>query len=238
VTPVLCVALFLSGMLGPSPLTQGAPVKVRLRLQDVQGPAPEKQPSSPHQQPPASPAKSPEKPKKVITNDDLKPASGGDGFSSMDFSQINDCDRGCFEQVRQLARVAPEFNPNWKRNLLQAVDTVRKDDQWQKHLRDLYDVHLKFCQLGAEKKNELAKHADPHNVTPQEIAIDEKYDAKFKQAQAELQSLYDRQGAMQRKFGENPLAYQFTIVQTNRIQNASCPLQQYPSYTPGDDNDP
>ena len=87
-------------------------------------------------------------------------------------------------------------------------------------------------------ESEFGKYADPHNVTPQEISIDEKYDVKFKQAQAELQSLYNRQGTIQRKFSENPLAYQFTTVQTNRIQNTSCRLQQYPSYTPGDDNDP
>jgi len=238
VSPVPYVALFLSCTLGLSPLAQGA-VKIRLRQQDPQAPSPEKQPSAPQrQQLPASPAKSPDKPKKVITNDDLKPAADGDGFSPVDFSQINDCNRTCFEQVRQLARVAPEFNPNWKRNLLQAIDTVRKDDEWQKHLRNLYDVHLKFCQLGAEKKTELGKYGDPHTVTPQELSIDEKYDAKFKQAQAELQSLYNRQGTIQHKFSENPLAYQFTTVQTNRIQNTSCPMQQYPSYTPGDDNDP
>jgi hypothetical protein len=40
---------------------------------------------------------------------------------------------------------------------LQAIDTVRKDDEWQKHLRNLYDVHLKFCQLGAALPKSFAQ---------------------------------------------------------------------------------
>ncbi len=173
----------------------------------------------------------------MITNDDLKGGGSDGGFSAANFSQINDCDRSCFDQVRQLALVNPAANPNWKRDLLQAIDTVRKDDDWQKYLRDLYDVHLKFCQFGSEKRDELAKYADPHNVTPKEIAIDEKYDAKFKETQTQLSNVYARQAAVQRKFAENPFAYQFTIVQTNRIQNANCGAQRYSSYTPADSED-
>jgi hypothetical protein len=189
---------------------------------------------------PATQAKPAEKPKKVITNDDLKnPGSGdGSGFSPMEFSEVNDCDRNCFENVRQMARVPTGANPNWKRDLLQAIDKVRKDDEWQKYLRELYDVHLRFCQLGDEKKDELNKYADPRNVTPREIAIDDKYDAKFKEVQTSLQTLYYRQGDLQRRFGANPYAYQFSMVQTSRIQNASCAAQRYPKYAPSDADDP
>ena len=188
---------------------------------------------------PVTPAKAADKPKKVITNDDLKSGGGGgSGFSPMEFSEINDCDRNCFEQVRQLARVAPASNPNWKRDLLQAIDQVRKDDEWQKYLRELYDLHLKFCQLGDDKREELNKYADPRNVTPREIAIDDKYDVKFKEVQASLQTLYTRQGDLQRRFGANPFAYQFSNVQTTRIQNARCAQQRYPRYAPSYADDP
>jgi hypothetical protein len=180
------------------------------------------------------PDKTPPKTKKVITNDDLKPARAG-GFSGADFNEINDCDRRCFDQVRELAHVAPASNPNWKHGLLGAVDTVRKDAEWQGYLRSLYNVHLRFCQFGAEKRDELAKNSDPRNVTPQEIAIDEKYDAKFKQAQAELQNLYSRQSDLQRKFSGDPFALQFSLVQTSRIQNAPCEQRWYPSSTPTQD---
>ena len=156
----------------------------------------------------------------------------------MEFSEINDCDRYCFENVRQSARAPTGSNPNWKRDLLQAIDRVRSDAEWQTYLRELYNVHLKFCQLGDEKREELNRDADPHNVTPREIAIDDKYDAKFKEVQATLQTLYYRQADLQKRFGANPFAFQFSIVQTSRIQNANCAQQRSPRYTPNDADDP
>jgi hypothetical protein len=80
---------------------------------------------------------------------DLK-GGGGSGFSPMEFSEINECDRYCLENARQLARVPTGSNPNWKRDLLQAIDRVRSDAEWQTYLRELYNVHLRFCQLGDE----------------------------------------------------------------------------------------
>jgi len=113
---------------------------------------------------PSADAKASNRHKQVYTNDNLPKANPGD-FSGADFSEINNCDRNCFEQVRQLAHAFPGSNPNWKRDLLRALDTVRKDADWQKYLRDLYDVHQRFCALGAEKRDELAYVADPANVT-------------------------------------------------------------------------
>jgi hypothetical protein len=226
-----CLILLLFAAVARLPQTPNtAPAQ-----QSSQKPEPEKQSSDTHstQQ---IPDKTTPKTRKVITNDDLKPARHG-GFSGGDFNEINDCDRRCFEQVRELARVAPASNPNWKHDLLRAVDTVRKDAEWEGYLRSLYNVHLRFCQFGAEKRDELAKSADPHNVTPREIAIDEKYDAKFKQAQVELQDLYSRQSDLQRKFSGNPLALQFSLVQTSRIQNAPCEQHWYPSSTPTEDTE-
>ena len=173
--------------------------------------------------------------KKVITNDDLKGGGLGSGFSPADFSLINNCNRACFEQVRQQAHIIPSTNPNWKHDLLQAIEQVRKDDDWQKYLRDLYEVRLKFCSLGNEKRDELARYTDPNNVTPRELAIDEKYDAKFTAAQNELRALDAREAALQRKYAGSPLAYQFMMIQMSRIQSANCYSQ---SYSPTDANDP
>jgi hypothetical protein len=156
----------------------------------------------------------------------------------MEFGEVNDCDRYCFENVRQMARVPTGSNPNWKRDLLQAIDRVRSDAEWQSYLRALYDVHMKFCQLGDEKREELDRYADPHNVTPREIAIDDKYDAKFKGVQVTLHTLYYRQAELQRRFGANPFALQFSIVQASRIQNANCAAQRNPKYAPNDADDP
>src|SRR5690242_9380707 len=60
-------------------------------------PAPSDNPAST----PTPDAKPPKPHKKVYTNDNLPKANPGD-FSGADFSEINNCDRNCFEQVRQL----------------------------------------------------------------------------------------------------------------------------------------
>jgi len=209
---------------GPTPTPQDAALK----------PAPSDNPS----QPPAGADAKPSNPrKKVYTNDNLPKANPGD-FSGADFSEINNCDRNCFEQVRQLAHVFPGSNPNWKRDLLRALDTVRKDADWQKYLRDLYDVHQRFCALGAEKRDEIANVADPANVTPREIAVEDKYDAKFKQAQSSLEQVSARQHGLQQLFGASPFSLQFSQLQVSRIQNAPCGSQRYPNPTPSEGSDP
>ncbi|HTB93880.1 MAG TPA: hypothetical protein VK728_13685 [Candidatus Sulfotelmatobacter sp.] len=186
---------------------------------------------------PAADATPPRPHKKVYTNDNLPKANPGD-FSGADFSEINNCDRNCFEQVRQLAHVFPGSNPNWKRDLLRALDTVRKDADWQKYLGDLYAVHQRFCALGAEKRDELAHVADPANVTPREITVEEKYDAKFKQAQSSLEQVSARQHGLQQIFGASPFSLQFSQLQVSRIQNAPCGSQRYPDPAPSEGSDP
>lgn len=182
---------------------------------------------------PATPAAKPAAPPKhVYTNDDMR---GGGDSGGLDFSQINDCDRACFDQVRQLAHVVATPGSNWKRDLLQAIDQVRKDAEWQGYLRELYNLHLKFCALGDEKRAELNRVADPHNVTAPEISVDEKYDAKFKQLQLSLQSLTSRQTELLRKLAVNPFSLQFANIQVGRLSNAPCGGQYVrPSY--GDDD--
>lgn len=212
---------------------------------------PATKPASPYQSPaegPQQPAAAPStpvvpanpaaKPKKIITNDDLKGGGNSGGFSAADFNSINNCNRACFEQVRQQAHVIPSASPNWKRDLLQAVEQIRNDNDWQKYLRDLYEQHVKFCNLGLEKRQELAKYSDPNNVTPRELAIDEKYDAKFTAAQNALRALDARQASLQRKYAGYPLAYQFTMIQASRIQTANCYGQGGPDYSPNDADDP
>jgi hypothetical protein len=206
--------------------------------------SPEQPPAESPQRPAAAPTTPPvpanptAKPKKVITNDDLKGGGNGGGFSAADFSLINNCNRACFEQVRQQAHLVPSAIPNWKRDLLQAVEQIRNDNDWQKYLRDLYEQHVKFCNLGFEKRQDLAKYSDPNNVTPRELAIDEKYDAKFREAQNALRALDARQASLQRKYAGYPLAYQFTMIQASRIQTANCYAQGGSDYSPNDADDP
>jgi len=193
-------------------------------------------PPSPDALPQAAPAKSAKSHARVYTNDNLP--TGPDASGAMDFGTINDCDRNCFEQVRQLAHVSPSINPNWKRDLLRALDPVRQYPEWQQYLRDLYESHLRFCELGEEKRDELARVADPNNVTARELAVDDKYEVKFRLAQTSLQALYLRQRPLQQKFAFDNFSLQFSQLQVSRIQNAPCAQQRYMATGPIDSNDP
>lgn len=174
--------------------------------------------------------------KKVYTNENMP--AGPESSDGIDFSGINNCNRNCFDQVRQLTHVSPGGNPNWRRDLLSAIDTVRKDAEWQQYLRELYDLHLRFCKLGQEKREEIAKVADPNNVTPRELNVDEKYDVKFQKAQADLEAVYSKQHALQQKFAVNPYSFQFSQLQLGRIQNASCYSRGYSAANASDPDDP
>lgn len=78
------------------------------------------------------PDKTANKPKKVYTNDDLKGSGANDNFgtSSAGFEHVNDCNASCFDQVRAMAQVDTIANPNWRRDLLDAIELVRNDGEW------------------------------------------------------------------------------------------------------------
>jgi hypothetical protein len=216
----------------PAPVPNDAPAKPV--PPEKENPQPAQQPANPDSTPQTPEAKPAPPPKKVYTNDNM-PTAAGD-FTGADFGAINDCDRNCFEQVRQLARVGTASNPNWKRDLLKALDPVRKDPEWQQYLRDLYDMRVRFCNLGQEKREELNRVADPRNVTPRELAVDDKYEVKFKQAQDSLQTLYSRQRLLLAKFAYNPYSLQFSQLQVSRIQNCPCAAPSYPVANQNDDD--
>ncbi len=177
----------------------------------------------------AEPDKSSTKPRKIYTNDDMK-GSGSDDYSGSlppGIDQINDCNTNCFDQLRALAQVDTNANPNWRHDALTAVELVRRDTEWQRYLREFYASQFKLCMLGNEQRMDMAHTADPHNVTPQEIVVAEKYDVKIKAVQTELQGLRVRGAALQRKFITNRMAYQFAFLQTSWVANVYFYRVQY-----------
>jgi len=172
----------------------------------------------------ADAAKPPAKPKRVITNDDIKssPYAGFGGLFYTNSGSINDCDANCFNQVRVFAQVDAERNPNWRRDVLQQLDLVRSDSEWQAYLHDLYDAHGKVCQVTFDKTDEMRTSGTTRNLGPQEIAIAEKYDAQMKAAQGELSAAVARQFMLQKKFADKPYANSFATIQGRRMQGGFC----------------
>lgn len=164
------------------------------------------------------------KPKKVITNDDIKssPFAGFGGLFYTNSGSVNDCDANCFDQVRLFAQLNADKNSDWRRDVLKQLDQVRSDGEWQAYLHELYEAHQKVCQLTFDKADELRRSGNTRNLGPQEIAITEKYDAKMKAAQAELSAAVARQSTLQKKFVDRPYANSFATVQGTRMQTGFC----------------
>jgi hypothetical protein len=138
------------------------------------------------------------KPKKVIANDDIK-SSPFTGFGG----SIDDCDANCFEQVQMMAHVTGEKNATWRQDVLEKLDALKSDSEWQTYLHELYDAHRRVCQVTFDKLDELRRSGNARNMGPQEIAISENYDAQMKSAQVELNAAVARQSKQQRKFADN-----------------------------------
>ena len=170
------------------------------------------------------------KPRKIYTNDDLKGSGGNDNFGGAmppGLDHINDCNTMCFDQIKAFSQVNTNTNPNWRHDALDAVELVRNDGEWQRYLRDFYNAQYRLCMLNYDRNKDMARNADPPNVTPQEIAVAEKYDVKLKEVQTELQVLRVRGAATQRKFMTNRMAYQFAMLQTSWVASVYFYRVQY-----------
>jgi hypothetical protein len=174
---------------------------------------------------PASPAKSVDKPKKIITNDDIKssPFVSFGGLFYMNSGSINDCDANCFDQVRLFSfQPGSEKNPTWRHDVLEQLEMVRSDSEWQGYLRQLYDAHNRICHLTFDKQDEMRRSGNTRNMGPQEIAITEKYDEKMKAAQDDLSALAEQQSAIQKRFADKQYANSFATVQSTRMRSGFC----------------
>ncbi len=226
---------------------------VAARAQDQPAPtaAPPQQPAQQPANPPApggtpdgkqgqEPGKPPAKKPRVINNEDLEGKGGilfpQTGRSAIDLGGINDCDRNCFERVRSQAGIAAGTNLQWKHDLLQSIEKVREDAKWQATLAELARIKGEYCDLEAEKNEELAKRADPKNVTEAELSIDEEYQRKFQAVEQELMKAFADADAAMRDY--RGIIVPFLGIQRQRIVNATCYQTPAPRYiAPTDDSD-
>ncbi len=172
-----------------------------------------------------SPAPVAPKPKKVITNDDIKssPFVGFGGAFYVSAGSINDCDESCFDGVRVLSNTwIAGKDPGWRTELLRQIDVVRSDSEWQAYLRQLYDAHSDLCQLSLDRQDELNRSGNNRDLGPLEIAIAEKYDRKLDAARAALAHLVSQQSTLQRKFATKPYANAFANSQVVKMNAGSC----------------
>ena len=136
---------------------------------------------------------------------------------------INDCDASCFDQIRVLSHVdISKSATDWRREVLKEIDAVRSNSDWQAYLHQLYDAHNTVCQLKKDRQDELNVGGMRRNVSPEDIAIAEKYDRKDQAAQDQLAALVAQQAVRQKLFQDKPYATAFSTLQGMRMQCGTC----------------
>jgi hypothetical protein len=168
----------------------------------------------------------------VVTNEDIEAQHElmASANSNVDIGNINDCDTNCFDWVRNSASYYLVRNTDWKRDLLRGIEQVTDDAKWQTALYQIARLKAKFCELSQNKNDALVDTADPKNMTENEIAIDEAYERKFHERQADLNAAYGNADAIIHSY--SGVVIGFMNLQKQRAGNRTC-LIRYPVMHPG-----
>ena len=183
-------------------------------------------PAKPPTAKPDSPDKSPAKPHKVLTNDDIDARPHDitmEGTRDL-LQQLNTCDRACFDQVAQRAGLNGGAGPRWKLALLEAIDAVKADSAWQGNLGEIIGVQGLACETQAKKTEDLRRYADSRNVTPNELAVEREYEPKLREIHNRLNAALDRANAHITKTSPGSLQSQYMHLQVEKIVHATCTI--------------
>jgi hypothetical protein len=183
-------------------------------------------PAKPATAKPDSPDKSPAKPHKVLTNDDIDARPHDitmEGTRDL-LQQLNTCDRACFDQVAQRAGLDGAAGPRWKLALLEAIDAVKADSTWQGNLGEIIGVQGLACETQAKKTEDLRRYADSRNVTPSELAVEREYEPKLREIHSRLNAALDRANAHITKTSSGNLQPQYMHLQIEKIVHATCTI--------------
>jgi hypothetical protein len=183
-------------------------------------------PAKPATANPDAPAKSPAKPHKVFTNDDIdaRPHDITVTGTRDLLQQLNTCDRACFDQVAQRAGVNLGSSTRWKSGLLNSIETVKRDLAWQEILGELIGIQGLACETQVQKTQDIQRFADPRSVTPSELAVERQYEAKFREIRGRLNSALDRANAHIAKNSPDNLQSQYMHMQVDKMVHATCTI--------------
>lgn len=183
-------------------------------------------PAKPADTTPTTQAKQPAKPHKVLTNDDIDARPHDVSIQGLRdvMQRINSCDRTCFDQVAQRAGVTGGYSPKWKVVLLEAVEIVKGDSDWQGNLGEILQVQGQSCETQVQKTADLRKYTDSRSVTPAELAIERQYEPKFRELHNRLNAALDRANAHIAKIGAGNLQAAYMHMQVDKLVHATCTI--------------
>ena len=183
-------------------------------------------PAKPAPAKPDVPSKPPAKPHKVFTNEDFDSRPHDVTISgTRDLLQtLNTCDRTCFDQVAQRVGLNSGTSPRWKSALLNDIETVKGDGAWQEVLAQLIGIQGLACETQVQKTQDIHQFADPQSVTPNELAIERQYEAKFREIRNQLNAALDRANAHIAKASPDNLQSQYMHMQVGKMVHATCTI--------------
>jgi hypothetical protein len=184
-------------------------------------------PAKPATANPDSPAKTPAKPHKVVTNDDIDARHRDftmEGTRDL-LQQANTCDRTCFDQVAQRAGLNGGYSPRWKLALLDAIEAVKADAAWQGILGEIIGIQGQACETQTRKTEDLRKYADSRNITRDELAVEREYEPKFREIHNRLNAALDRANAHIAKSSPDNLQSQYMHMQVDKMVHATCTIK-------------
>jgi hypothetical protein len=241
----LALALFLSPTVGSSfARAQDQPAAPAANSDKSISPA---QDASNPQGPATNVAKANDAPKPaakthhVVTNEDIEAQHErmASANSDIDIGNINDCDKNCFDWVRNSSNYYIVRNTDWKRDLLHGIEQVTDDPKWQSALYQIARLKARFCEMNQNKNDALVDTADPKKMTEDQIEIEESYERRFQAAQADLNAAYANADSVIHTYGGIVVA--FMNMQKQRAGNRTCVIRypmMYPGYrVPTDDPD-
>ena len=175
---------------------------------------------------PGSPTNPEAKSHKVFTNDDIdaRPHDVSIQGGRDILQNLNACDRTCFDQVAQRAGVNGGYSARWKLALLDAIETVKRDADWQENLGEILGVQGQACETQVRKTEDLRKYADARNITPSELAVERQYEPKFREIRARLNAALDRANAHITKTATDNLQAQYMHMQVDKLVHATCTI--------------
>lgn len=129
------------------------------------------------------------RPHHVITNDDLPSRTrvGSSPEIEARLQQLNFCDHACFQEAFRESSTA--LHQHWpyaftiqenqliEDALLQRLDRLRADEEWQNRLRNLIAAHIAYCHFSVRYQAMRSRQdATGKSVTPADLAEEEAID--------------------------------------------------------------
>jgi hypothetical protein len=176
--------------------------------------------------PPADPkANSPSKPKRVITNEDLEPRTGGQShkFADGDSHSWLNCEASCEQQAREEAGYDAEHEAEWQMQVVNARRELTADSEWHRMLQEAIQQSNTYCNFLSQQSQKMSPSGNSYSALVQRAKADEYFRNMDNVLRQKLQTLANEMTRHTNESGAlSPVRGAMMYVQGNRILRRTC----------------